>query len=187
MCTRQLVQVDEFRRGYDRVVRGGSFERVQRLARAHTHTPTHLHTYALRHTRAHTYRASLTGDWKGWSFGRSAGCRDGMTGDGHALRTDGDGSATCLCAVVSGGVDVLISQRACAQQAHPTDPSGGQLHLMSSARRGDCCAATSASSGNWRVTKVWCALTGRGRRRACAAGPRYDVGSRVRLDRGRLG
>jgi len=63
--------------------------------------------------------------------------RDGTGRDGTG-RDMTDGSATCLCSVVVRGVDALIGQRARAQQTHPPDPSGGQLHLMSSARRGDC-------------------------------------------------
>jgi len=67
------------------------------------------------------------------SDGRSSPGRPRQTG-----RVMTDGSATCLCSVVVRGVDALIGQRARAQQTHPPDPSGGQLHLMSSARRGDC-------------------------------------------------
>jgi len=66
---------------------------------------------------------------------------DGRSSPGRARQTGRDmtdGSATCLCSVVVRGVDALIGQRARAQQTHPSDPSGGQLHLMSSARRGDC-------------------------------------------------
>jgi len=69
------------------------------------------------------------------------GRSDGRSSPGQARRTRRDmtdGSATCLCSVVVRGVDALIGQRARAQQTYPSDPSGGQLHLMSSARRGDC-------------------------------------------------
>lgn len=89
MCTRQLVQVDEFRRGYDRVVRGGSFERVQRLARAHTHTHTPAHLRTQTHTRAHISRVIDRG-LKGlilWPVGRVQGRDDGR----RTRATDGRG------------------------------------------------------------------------------------------------
>lgn len=67
-----------------------------------------------------------------WQTAAAEAAVEAGAGAGRKAR-ETNGSATCLCVVV----DVLIGQRARAQQAHPSDPSGGQLHLMSSARRGD--------------------------------------------------